>query len=88
MSSNHIEYILKHLEESVGVEGTDFTKDKWYTEHTWSRDQEDGFIDWLSDYLYTHSEARDELMFTPRKTKKACFEVASIFVFNFGWRTE
>jgi hypothetical protein len=83
-----INYILKHQCEAVGIQLSDIdpTCDKWYSDHTWIQEQEDGFIDWLANELYESTDLRNDIMFNPHKTKKRCKDCAKQWVFQYGWR--
>ena len=83
-----INRIKRKLCQAVGVDWktVDFHKDGWYLEHTWTQEQEDEFKEWLADYLYKNTRARQQIMKFPRKDKRICARVASGFVWNHGWK--
>ena len=82
--------ILKKMCEYVGADydKIDFKKKLWFMEYEWSEEQEQEFIDWLTDYLYKNTEPRQHMMAFPMKNKKQCQLAANEFVSNYGWKTK
>lgn len=70
----------------VNYEDIDFERGDWYTDHEWTWEQENEFTEWLIDYFYNNTEAREELFEFPRKNKKHCRSVAHVFQFQYGWK--
>jgi len=68
----HIEIILRKMCTIAGhkYEEIDFKKDGWYSEYTWTEEQEKEFEVWIKNYLYESTEARNQLMSFPHKNKK------------------
>lgn len=64
----------------------DFDNDLWFFERQWDKDQEKGFIDWMTNHLQTSREARVAIMNIPSRTKSLCKKTAEAFAFNFGWK--
>ena len=52
-------------------------QDDWFLKHTWTREQEDKFRDWLPDELRKRGVSR----------KRAAWE-AGMFLVDRGWRRE
>ena len=69
------------------IDSFDFDKENWYWEYEWDRETEEEFIEWLSNYLYTTTKARRELMRFPIKNKERCRKVAIEFNAWYGWKT-
>lgn len=86
----HLERILRELCGRVGAkyEDIDFEEYDWYIKYEWTREEEDGFSQWLADYLYRNKEARKEMLSLNKKTKKHCKTCADFFVFMYGWRVK
>ena len=53
-----------------------------------TKEQESDFIDWLTNYLYNNTDARNEMAWIPRKTKKVCRGLAETFNSFYGWATK
>lgn len=51
-------------------------------------EQQEDFYEWLTNYLYTNTGARRAIMNNPTKTKKACKQEASWFIFDYGWKVK
>ena len=62
-----------------------FSEDTWFCEYTWSRDEQNSFIDWMANYLDVNNKARMDLTFC-MKRKKCCKKAAEEFVWNYGWK--
>jgi len=86
----HIDIILTEMFRRVNAEFTpDFTKaEAWYYAYEWTREEEQEFVDWLSDYLFHNKEARHEIMNFPIRNKNKCRNAAMQFNAWFGWRTK
>jgi len=85
----HFSLILKEMFRRVGADYDtfDFDKEHWYNDYHWTIEENEDFINWLTDYLYNNSKARKELMSYTRKNKKACRSTASWFNLMWGWTT-
>lgn len=76
------EFYLRALDEMfrrVGFESYDreFTNQEWwYTLREWTLDEESDFIKWFID----------DYSKTMRESKTRSKDVASMFVFNYGWK--
>ena len=83
--------VKRKLCQAVGVNWHDIDffdhADPYFWKHSWTKEQEQKFTDWLTDYLYSSKEARIEFMRNPMKNKKRCRKVAGEFTWNHGWRT-
>jgi hypothetical protein len=83
---NHTDKILKEMFSRVGVKKVDTSKPDWFLKHSWTAEEEIYFINWLTDYLMEHKEARQEIMRFPFKDKKELRKFAQWFVLNYGWK--
>ena len=85
----HLRIILEKMFEGTGIEYSDeyVKQDHWYLNYGWSEQQEQDYIDWLSNYLYTNTAARKELMRISTKNKAECKKTAQQFASFFGWTT-
>jgi hypothetical protein len=88
--SKHLTIVLKKMFEMVGAEYDEsiFEKEDWYRLHEWEERDSEGFIKWLSDYLYKNKDARKEIMAVPSKDKNSCENVARMFDLSYGWVTK
>jgi len=86
----HLVVVLKEMCKRVKApyKNIDFLKEGWFREYEWTEKQEQDFIKWMVDYLYTNKEAREELSYSYLKTKKALKKVADFFIFYCGWKTK
>jgi len=82
--------ILVEMCARVGadINELDFKKENWYTQYSWTKEEEDSFSEWMIDYLYKNKEARERIMRFPRKNKKEIEKVVETFLFDFGWKTK
>ena len=67
-------------------EDINFKKPNWFHDFQWTQKQEDNFKEWLTNYLKTNKEAREELMQSPRL--KGYIKIANEFLFQYGWKTK
>ena len=90
ISNPYLIQILKRMCSIVGAnyDEIDFSIPGWYTKYEWTKEQEQDFIDWLTEYLYSNTKARRSLMTISRKNKKLARQAAEQFVFMFGWKTK
>ena len=63
----------------------DFNKDNWFQDYKWSKETEDHFTKWLSEYFYGIIVAQKELYSRSSMRKKECEDAALGFVFQYGW---
>jgi len=84
-------YVFTKMCEMVNVkiEDIDFSKDGWYREHSWTREQEKEFCDWLINEIRTNNKVRKEITTLPyRPTKKRVQETVMWFNLMWGWKTK
>lgn len=89
--SESIIYVLKKMCSYVNVEyeDIDFTKNNWYWEYEWTKEEETDFIEWLTNEIKTNNNIRKELSTLPyRPSKKRCNTFANHFNMMFGWKTK
>lgn len=81
--------LLKKMCEVINVDydSIDFQEEDWYEKHTWTTEQENDFILWVSEELFSNEAMREELLENPEKSIINCFQAAVHFVANFGWDT-
>ena len=86
----HFDIIIAKMCGWIGVDPSQASNDipDWFMQHSWTPAQEKSFIEWLSNYLYNDTEARNEIMLFPRRRRRETDETASKFVWNYGWRYE
>jgi len=88
----HTWIILKKMCEEAGCEiaTIDFSSDIWYWTHSYTQSVEDGFLKWVTDYLYKNKDARLELtrFNSIYSSKKKCKDIANAFIFNYGFKVE
>jgi hypothetical protein len=86
----HLNIILTEMFRRVGDEyaPSKTEGEEWYLAHEWTEEEQDAFVKWLTEYFYTTTEARRELMNLPFKNKKRCREAADWFNFMYGWKTK
>ena len=83
-----LKLIMSHMCEMIGVnyDDVDFKKEGWFWEHTWTMAQEEEFITWLTNLLYTDTKVRKAILSFPSKDKKRCEGGARFFASNYGWK--
>jgi hypothetical protein len=57
----------------------------WMQQYTWTKDQENEFLDWLTDYLNNSQSARREIMIRPQKRNVK--KTVSWFNLMYCWKT-
>lgn len=83
-----LRYIIQQMcyYANVSVEDVDFDKYNWFNSHTWTIKQEEGFKNWLYNYLYYNRIARREVFGGPtRPSKRTITRGVDEFVFMYGW---
>ncbi|SRR5258708_9270161 len=84
--------ILTHMCEMIGVDPNevDFKSQSWFTEHTWSENQQDEFRQWLIDYFSVKKEGkrrlRDIARFPSLMNKQEINKLTGMFLLDYGWR--
>lgn len=88
--NTHLDIILKEMCNRVDAKYDliDFRDQDWYQQYTWTTKEELEFVDWMVEYLYTHKEARQEIMKFPTKRKSHIKEAVWWFIFNYGWKVK
>jgi len=86
--TEHLQVALRKMCNMVGADPDkiDFKSHNWFWQYTWTKEQEQEFIQWFADYLYNNTKARQELLHANRKNKKYCRKAAEQFVWNYGWK--
>jgi hypothetical protein len=86
----HLQVVLRKACEMVGAdpEKIDFGEKDWYYSHSWTKDEEDGFVKWMTDYLYKKVSARRELMSLSARNKERCRKAAQQFASFYLWRID
>mgnify|MGYP003349335496 CR=1 FL=1 len=79
------EYVLREMCSVVGADfdTMDFQKDRWFTEYTWTEQQQDDFTKWMEKYLKKKSIAKHFTNYTLMHRPKV---IAESFVSNYGWK--
>lgn len=81
--------VLTEMCDRVGAEyeSIDFTKDEWYLDYSWTKSEQDKFIDWFSTFLQNKGVRQELCKYPPLvRTKKERLEFAQKFVSEFGWK--
>ena len=86
----HFDIIIAKMCSWIGVDSNQASNDipDWFMQHSWTPAQEESFCKWLSTYLYNDTEARNEIMRFPRRTRNKTDKVAKEFVWTYGWKYE
>lgn len=86
--TEQINIILKKQCDIIGVDFSevDASKEDWFMLHEWTTEQENEFIEWLTNHLMESKAARTAIMQFPIKRKKKCNQTAIDWVFNYGWK--
>ena len=71
----------------ANYEEIDFKQKDWYYLYEWTSEQEQEFIQWMTNYLLENRAARQELLEFAYKDKKTCNKAAKEFTWNYGWKT-
>ncbi len=86
----HMNIILNTMCMFAGVNynDVDFSKDDWYSKHTWGKDNEGQFKEWLVHYIHKMPAAQKELYDCTNMTKPQCELSADWFIMNHGWKSD
>ena len=89
------EQVTEVLRDMCGRVNVDFhtipftdNESYWFTWYEWTKSDQEDFIKWLTNYLYTKSAARREIMGYSYRNKKRCKDAALFFSMNYGWKTK
>lgn len=87
---DYIEEVLKEMFKRVKEKYTKTytASPEWFRKRTWTSKQQEDFIEWLTNYLYSNANARRAIMRYPSKNKKACNQTAIAFIFQYGWMVD
>ena len=58
----------------------------WYEKYSWTKEQENLFIDWAVDYLLNSKDARKEILQYETKSKAKIESAILSFVRGYGWK--
>ena len=84
--TGHLAVILRKMCSTVGAkfEDIDFSKDGWYTKHTWSKEDEGAFAKWLYKYLGDRTVWRGLYGLGPN-TARVRKNAVTWFLASYGW---
>lgn len=82
--------LLREMCKRVGANPNeiDFSQSDWYTEYTWTENQEFDFKDWIIDYLTKNKAALSEISNSSSISKKRIEKIAVEFIFMYGWKVK
>lgn len=73
----------------VKYEDVDFSKEDWYLEHTWTKEQEKDFCDWLANEIRTNTKVRNGITTHRYKpSKENAKKTVMWFNLMWGWKTK
>ena len=81
--------VLKEMCSRVGVEyaDVDFSQDNWYQKHTWTRIEENKFIEWYAQFLRSMGPRREMCKYPSLvRSKPDRLKFAAKMVAEFGWK--
>jgi len=83
-----LDKILKEMCKRVGAnfKEIDFKGPDWYTQYSWTEEEQEDFQNWMIDYLYNNVKARNEIMEHPVKNKQIITKLVGWFTLDFGWK--
>ncbi len=88
----HLSIILKKMCELAGVDFNvvDFDEEGWYAKHEWGDEKQVEFKKWLSQYVKSRADVRQELLKFPRlgKSSKQADKFADEFILTYGWKVK
>lgn len=84
----HFNKVFREMCKRVGADWKKINPKKpdWFLEYSWTEEEQNNFKEWMIDYLYNNSEAREEIMEVAIKNKEIIKKLSTMFVFNYGWR--
>jgi len=85
-------YKLKYLSwykrlyyKIIGWKDVNPKESGWFQKHNWSEAEQESFREWMVNYLYNSSEAREEILTFNVKNKALIGKAVSKFLFCYGW---
>lgn len=86
--ANYLEIILKEMCIRVGADydKINFTKDGWYSRHSWTEDEQDSFNKWLSKYLVNNKKISRVLYGITFRSLKSTKKAVDMFSLCYGWK--
>lgn len=92
MSWKDLSPILREaLDEMCRVVGSkpssiDWDDQNWFLTRSWTAEQEETYVKWMTDWLVDNKEARESLLAHPRRNRSHCHKAAREFAWTYGWR--
>jgi hypothetical protein len=82
-----LQEILQEMCRRVNVDynTVDFTKDRWYMDHSWTLEEEKDFIDWLTKEVLSNKK-KYKLIFLATSSKHLIKKSVEWFVLQYGWK--
>jgi len=86
--NKEIKYILEEMCRRINIpfNSIDFKSQGWFKKHSWTRKEEDDYVDWLYNQFWDNKELRILFMRDTRKIKNNIRSVVNEFVLTYGWR--
>lgn len=85
-----VDFIFKEMFSRVNAEEDipTFTEEPaWFLKYSWTKDQEQDFINWLSNHFHKHPSFKQISAAKLYNNKTNRRKLAESFVWNFGWKT-
>lgn len=86
---SHLKFILTEMCNRVGAvyENIDFRAEDWYTQYQWTPEEEENYIQWLTQELQTNKPIRKAFRL-PSRSHEYVEKNARFFVGVYGWKTK
>lgn len=72
----------------VEFDSVDFDEESWYCKHSWSKEQEEEFTIWLTDFMKKKENRTVSGAGSLLSNNEARIKFAESFVMHYGWKTE
>lgn len=64
-----------------------FQEPEWYSKYSWTEEEQEDFKEWLKKKILSDSTVRKEITnFIERPSAYKAEKVATMFLFNYGWK--
>ena len=83
-----LDYILTEMFNRVGKIYKQYKvkRKEWFLKGSWTEDEEENFVKWLTNLLYNNKDYRKRIMAFDSSSKKMCKDAAFSFVMDYGWK--
>ena len=84
----YLQVVLSEMCSRVGAKIKDINpkEEGWYEGYDWTKEEQEDFSVWMTNFLYFNSQARKELLTINIKNKKLIRKAVDMFILSYGWK--